>query len=90
MVERAGLNLLFCLKIDFKLSRIVSVGKVCEKIGCYALKSKTIYIEDIDIQERGRQGKRVVEMHEGKVWVEDNPEGGSIFYVSLPKERVVG
>jgi PAS domain S-box-containing protein len=34
--------------------------------------------------------KRVVEMHEGKVWVEDNPEGGSIFYVSLPKERVVG
>ncbi|MFQ5975371.1 MAG: ATP-binding protein [Candidatus Hydrothermarchaeales archaeon] len=29
--------------------------------------------------------KRVVESHRGKVWVEDNPEGGSIFYVTLPK-----
>ncbi|MBI5253444.1 MAG: PAS domain S-box protein [Euryarchaeota archaeon] len=29
--------------------------------------------------------KRLVELHEGKVWVEDNPEGGSIFYVILPK-----
>lgn len=31
--------------------------------------------------------KRVVELHKGKVWVEDNPEGGSVFYVSLPKEE---
>ncbi|WP_456473933.1 ATP-binding protein [Candidatus Pyrohabitans sp.] len=29
--------------------------------------------------------KRIVELHSGKVWVEDNPEGGSIFYVRLPK-----
>jgi hypothetical protein len=29
--------------------------------------------------------KRIVELHNGKVWVEDNPEGGSIFYVQLPK-----
>jgi signal transduction histidine kinase len=29
--------------------------------------------------------KRIVELHSGKVWVEDNPEGGSIFYVQLPK-----
>ncbi len=29
--------------------------------------------------------KRAVELHKGKVWVEDNPEGGSIFYVILPK-----
>ncbi len=29
--------------------------------------------------------KRIVELHSGKVWVEDNPEGGSIFYVKLPK-----
>ena len=30
--------------------------------------------------------KRVVEVHKGRVWVEDNPGGGSIFYVELPKE----
>ncbi len=29
--------------------------------------------------------KRAVELHRGKVWVEDNPEGGSIFYVKIPK-----
>lgn len=29
--------------------------------------------------------KRAVELHKGRVWVEDNPEGGSIFYVILPK-----
>ncbi len=30
--------------------------------------------------------KRIVDLHGGKIWVEDNPEGGSIFYVRLPKE----
>jgi signal transduction histidine kinase len=29
--------------------------------------------------------KRIVDLHEGKVWVEDNPEGGSTFKVVLPK-----
>ncbi|MCX9010788.1 MAG: ATP-binding protein [Candidatus Methanoperedens sp.] len=29
--------------------------------------------------------KRIVELHGGRVWVEDNPEGGSIFYVEIPK-----
>ena len=29
--------------------------------------------------------KRIVELHKGHVWVEDNPEGGSIFYVEIPK-----
>ena len=28
--------------------------------------------------------KRVVDLHNGKVWVEDNPEGGSVFKVVLP------
>jgi hypothetical protein len=31
--------------------------------------------------------KRAVELHKGRVWIEDNPEGGSIFYVSLPKVK---
>jgi signal transduction histidine kinase len=30
--------------------------------------------------------KRIVELHQGKVWVEDNPEGGSVFYVTIPKK----
>lgn len=29
--------------------------------------------------------KRIVELHNGKVWVDDNPEGGSIFWVELPR-----
>ncbi len=29
--------------------------------------------------------KRIVELHGGRVWIEDNPEGGSIFYVDVPK-----
>lgn len=30
--------------------------------------------------------KKVVEAHKGRAWVEDNPDGGSIFYVNLPKK----
>ena len=33
--------------------------------------------------------RRIVEMHGGKVWVEDNPEGGSIFYIKLFKREGV-
>ena len=29
--------------------------------------------------------KQIVILHKGKVWIEDNPEGGSVFCVSLPK-----
>ena len=29
--------------------------------------------------------KMIVDLHNGKVWVEDNPEGGSVFNVKLPK-----
>jgi signal transduction histidine kinase len=32
--------------------------------------------------------KRVVDLHKGRVWVEDNPEGGSVFCVVLPKESL--
>lgn len=32
--------------------------------------------------------KRLVELHGGRVWVEDNPKGkGSIFFVELPKTK---
>ncbi len=29
--------------------------------------------------------KRIVELHGGRVWIENNPEGGSVFYVEIPK-----
>ena len=29
--------------------------------------------------------KRIVDLHGGSIWVEDNPGGGCVFYVSLPK-----
>jgi len=31
--------------------------------------------------------KRIVDIHKGKVWVEDNPEGGNIFLVTIPVKR---
>ncbi len=30
--------------------------------------------------------KRIVDLHGGKIWVEDNPGGGSIFYVLIPEK----
>lgn len=30
--------------------------------------------------------RRVLELHGGRIWIEDNPEGGSIFLVEIPKE----
>ena len=30
--------------------------------------------------------KKIVKMHDGDVWVEDNPEGGAIFVVRLKKD----
>lgn len=29
--------------------------------------------------------KQIIESHNGKIWFEDNPTGGTIFYVELPK-----
>ncbi len=28
--------------------------------------------------------KQIIESHDGKIWLEDNPEGGTIFFVELP------
>ena len=47
------------------------------------------------IEKRGVKGtglglsivKRIVDIHKGKVWVEDNPESGNIFLVTIPAKR---
>ncbi|WP_456475533.1 ATP-binding protein [Candidatus Pyrohabitans sp.] len=47
------------------------------------------------LEKRGAAGrglglaivKRIVELHSGEVWVEDNPGGGSIFNVRIPKNK---
>ncbi len=31
--------------------------------------------------------KRIVDLHAGKIWVENNPGGGSVFHVALPKAQ---
>ncbi|WP_456473823.1 sensor histidine kinase [Candidatus Pyrohabitans sp.] len=30
--------------------------------------------------------RRIVELHNGRIWVEDNPEGGAVFIVEIPKK----
>jgi signal transduction histidine kinase len=43
-------------------------------------------IQDADTHWAVAIAKRIVDLHDGRVWVEDNPEGkGSVFFVSLPK-----
>lgn len=32
--------------------------------------------------------KRIVELHKGRIWVEDNPGGGSIFYVRILEDGI--
>jgi len=58
--------------------------------------SKEIIFERFKrIEKRGVKGtglglsivKRIVDIHKGKVWVEDNPEGGNIFLVRIPAKR---
>ena len=47
------------------------------------------------IEKRGVKGtglglsivKRIVDIHKGRVWVEDNPEGGNVFLVRIPAKR---
>lgn len=55
---------------------------------------KTIFTRFERLKREGVKGtglglaiaKRIVEIHKGRIWVDDNPEGGSIFNVEVPKK----
>ncbi len=32
--------------------------------------------------------RKIMELHKGRIWVEDNPEGGAVFVVEIPKDPV--
>jgi signal transduction histidine kinase len=34
--------------------------------------------------------KQIVSLHRGEIWVEDNPSGGSAFFVRVPKSATAG
>ncbi|HEY5999433.1 MAG TPA: ATP-binding protein [bacterium] len=55
---------------------------------------RTIFTRFTRLKKEGVEGsglglaiaKRLVDLHKGTIWVEDNPAGGSVFCVRLPKE----
>lgn len=32
--------------------------------------------------------RQIIEAHQGRIWPEDNPEGGTIFYIELPDSKI--
>jgi len=77
--------------------------KVCWKVmvkdfgeGILDQNKKGIFDRFTRIEKAGIKGtglglaivKRLVELHKGEVWVEDNPKGGSIFFVRIGKDWV--
>jgi signal transduction histidine kinase len=54
-----------------------------------------IFDRFLRIEKKGVKGsglglaiaERIVELHKGRIWVEDNPEGGAVFVVEIPKRK---
>jgi len=85
---------------DDKIVIDIEDEKICWKVmvkdfgeGILDQNKKGIFDRFTRIEKAGIKGtglglaivKRLVELHKGEVWVEDNPEGGSIFFVRIPK-----
>ena len=77
------------------IDQIISKGEVMWCAGGFQVEEQLFqpYILKIDGEITSVRGlsipivKKLIELHDGKVWIEDNPKGGSIFTVQLPKER---
>ena len=78
-------------RVDRRIVSIKDQGK-----GIIGDDKEKIFARFVRLDVNGIQGlglglaivKRIVQLHSGQIWVEDNPTGGSIFYVSLPKSRL--
>ncbi len=72
---------------------VVSVADHAEKIPDE--QKKAIFERFQRVKKGGVKGsglglaivKRIMELHKGSAWVEDNPDGGNIFYVKIPKKN---
>jgi len=71
------------MRPDVPVIRIKAFGNMKQAIEA----QKMVPAHGADAPRRGRgQGPGLP--HQGAIWVEDNPGGGSIFYVLLPMDSV--
>jgi len=84
-------------KVEVNINDENKNWKICVKDWGYGIASgdrATLFTRFQRANKKGVKGtglglaiaKRIVELHKGRIWIEDNPEGGSIFYVELPKD----
>jgi hypothetical protein len=82
-------------KVEVEVSRVGDSCRVMVKdygVGVPDEAKEKIFRRFTTLDKKGVRGvglglaiaRRIVELHRGRIWVEDNPMGGSIFYVSLP------
>ena len=70
--------------------RVIDFGK-----GISDADKPRIFDRFLRIEKKGVKGsglglaiaERIVELHKGRIWVEDNPEGGAVFVVEIPKRK---
>lgn len=78
-----------------RLQKSVRIAIVDQGIGVPEADKHKIFEMFTDAKRPGTSGeqpfgiglsisKQIIESHQGKIWLEDNPEGGTIFYVELP------
>ncbi len=83
-------------KIEVKVIEEKEHFKICVKDWGYGIRDEDkpkIFTRFQRVDKKGVKGtglglaiaRRVVDLHGGKIWIEDNPEGGSVFYVEIPK-----
>ncbi len=83
-------------KIEVKVIEEKEHFKICVKDWGHGIRDEDklkIFTRFQRVDKKGVKGtglglaiaRRVVDLHGGKIWIEDNPEGGSVFCVEIPK-----